>query len=419
MTGRACLHRLSGPIALGSLVIGVTGITFLIVGGVRGWVPFGDPGTAENTVVSAIFVIAFPILGWVVLRRQPSNRLGLVYLAIGFWEALNMLASGYSTFAFWTAGGNLPLAPELSWVGVWAWVPAFTLFSTLGILLFPTGRLPSRRWWPVVLVTAIAFVLLLVPSAILAWPYRGVPIERSNALNLPPPTDSGLALAFAIQNVAQLVLLAAMVGSVAGLVVRFRRSSRIERQQLKWFASAAVLDVIVIVLWSLGVFGSLIGAVSAVVFALALPVAIGIAILRYRLYDIDRIISRTLAYAVLTAILAAVYLAGFLGLQSVLAPFTANGGPVAVAASTLVVFVLFQPVRRRIQAAVDRRFYRSRYDAAREIENFAARVRDEVEVDRLAVALSMTLERTMQPASASIWLRSGAAAEGAAVGGKS
>jgi hypothetical protein len=318
-----------------------------------------------------------------------------------------MFATGYSTLAFWVGSGNLPLASELSWVAVWAWVPGFTLFSTLGILLFPNGRLPSRRWWPVVGLTVIAFVLLVAPSAIATWPYRGVALERLNALNVPPPSDPTIATAFAIQNVGQLILLMAMIGSVAGLATRFRRSSGVERQQLKWFTFGAVVDALLLVAWTVLPLSPLVGAASALVFAPILPVAIAIAILRYHLYDIDRIISRTLAYAVLTAILAAVYLVGFLGVQAALSGFTANGGPVAVAASTLVVFALFAPVRRRIQAIVDRRFYRSRYDAAREIESFAARVRDEVEVDRLAGAISTTLERTMQPASATIWLRPG------------
>jgi hypothetical protein len=196
------------------------------------------------------------------------------------------------------------------------------------------------------------------------------------------------------------------------VVVRFRRSRGVERQQLKWLASVAAVaaPALVVAIRSSGSVSDVAWFVVLLSLGL-LPIAIGIAILRYRLYDIDRIISRTLAYAVLTAVLAAVYLVGFLGLQSALTPFTENGGPVAVAASTLAVFALFQPVRRRIQTIVDRRFYRSRYDAAREIESFAARVRDEVEVDRLAVALSITLERTMQPASASIWLRSGAAGQ--------
>jgi len=140
---------------------------------------------------------------------------------------------------------------------------------------------------------------------------------------------------------------------------------------------------------------------------LPLPVSLAIAILRYRLYDIDRIISRTISYAIVTGVLAAVYVAGFLGLQALLAPVTDGQGPIAVAVSTLAVFALFAPLRRRIQGLVDRRFNRSRYDAEREVEAFAGHVRDEVEVERVAEVLTTTLQRTMQPASAALWLRTG------------
>jgi hypothetical protein len=405
--GEGALRRLAAALAISSLALVAIGLVLLAVEIEHGWVPLGDPGVAQTIIAVVIFATLFPLVGWLIIRRLPAGRLGWTYLAIGFWQALNMFATGYSTLAFWVGSGNLPLASELSWVAVWAWVPGFTLFCTLGILLFPNGRLPSRRWWPVVGLTVIAFVLLVLPGAFATWPYRGVALERLNALNIPPPADPVITTAFAIQNVGQLVLLVAMVGSVAGLAVRFRHSRGVERQQLKWFTYGAAVDALLLVAWTVLPLSPVIGAVSALVFAPILPVAIGIAILRYRLYDIDRIISRTLAYAVLTAILAGVYVAGFLAIQAVLATFTANGGPVAVAASTLAVFALFQPVRRRIQGAVDRRFYRSRYDAQREIESFAARVRDEVEVDRLAGALEQTLDRTMQPSSASIWLRSG------------
>ncbi|HEY8847263.1 MAG TPA: hypothetical protein VIM24_11425, partial [Candidatus Limnocylindrales bacterium] len=171
-----------------SLAFFVTALIVLVIEIAHGWVPLGEPGVAQTIIAVAMFALSFPLVGWVILRRDPSNRLGWIYLAIGFWQALNMFASGYSTLAYWVAAGNLPLASELSWVAIWAWVPGFTLFSTLGILLFPTGRLPSRRWWPVVAVAVLAFVLLLVPVVTL-WPYRGLPLELQNALNQPPPAD--------------------------------------------------------------------------------------------------------------------------------------------------------------------------------------------------------------------------------------
>jgi hypothetical protein len=398
------LRRLSAVVAIVSLALVAAALLCTAIEITRGWLPLDQPGVAQILIGVWILALSFPLLGWVILSRLPSHRLGWIYLAIGFWEALNLFASGYSTVAFWLASGDLPFASELSWIAVWAWAPAFTLFSSVAILLFPTGHLPSRRWWPIVGLAAVSLVLLVVPSAALTWPYRGVTLERANALNLPPTSDPNVALAFAIQNVAQFLLLIATIGSLAALVARFRRSRAVERQQLKWFTYGAVLVVVLLVIWIANVLDPLASALSALLLAV-LPVAIAIAILRHRLYDIDQVISRTVSYAVLTAVLAAVYVAGFLGLQALLAPITIGEGPVAVAASTLAVFALFQPVRRRIQAVVDRRFNRARYDAEREVGRFAAHVRDEVEVERVADALAATLQRTMQPASAAIWLR--------------
>jgi hypothetical protein len=257
-------------------------------------------------------------------------------------------------------------------------------------------------------MAALVLILIAVPTAVATWPHRGISLTGYTGPIESP--DAAVKIAGTLQLVGLVLSVIAALASVAGLIVRFRRSRGIEREQLKWFTFAGAIEILIIATTPFLVglapgLGPLVSIASLFLSPL-LPIAAAIAILRYRLYEIDRIISRTLAYAVLTAILAGVYLVGFLGLQSVLTPFTANGGPVAVAASTLAVFALFQPVRRRIQGAVDRRFYRSRYDAQREIETFAARVRDEVEVDRLTVALATTLERTMQPATASIWLRS-------------
>ncbi|HEY8868872.1 MAG TPA: hypothetical protein VIM30_05735 [Candidatus Limnocylindrales bacterium] len=360
---------------------------------------------------------AFPIVGWIIASRRPGNAIGWIYLVIGLSQALDAFNGQYSTYGLITNPGSLPFAAESAWASTWDWAPGYVLLLTLSVLLFPDGLLPSPRWRPVIWMAALGLVLIAAPTAVATWPIRGIlltdytgPIDSQ---------DAAVKIAGTLQLVGLVLSTIAALASVAGLSVRFRRSHGIEREQLKWFTFAGAIEILIIATtpFLLGIapgLGPLVSIASLFLSPL-LPIAAGIAILRYRLYDIDRIISRTLAYAVLTAILAAVYLVGFLGLQSVLAPFTANGGPVAVAASTLVVFALFQPIRRRIQGAVDRRFYRSRYDAQREIESFAARVRDEVEVDRLTVSLSTTLERTMQPESASIWLRSGAG--GAIAGG--
>ena len=398
--------RAATMVTIVSLALVATALLFLAVEIARGWLPLGEPGVAQIVLAVTIFALSFPLVGWIILRRDSSNRLGWVYLAIGFWQALNMFASGYSTLAYWVASGNLPLAAELSWVAVWAWVPGFTLFSTLGILLFPTGRLPSRRWWPVVALAAVALLLLLVLPVFL-WPYRGLPLERANALNLRPPGDPAMAVASAIQGVGQVVLLVAMIGSVAGLAVRFRRSTGVERQQLKWFTYGAILNVFLLVVWTANVLDPLVGALSSVLLA-SLPIAIAIAIVRYRLYDIDRIVSRTIGYAIVSGILGATFLGIVLLVQvivvSVLPQVTETGTP-AVAASTLAAAALFQPLRRRVQATVDRRFDRARVDRDASIARLGNLLRDAVDLAAIQADVLNTIDATIRPATVSVWLR--------------
>ena len=399
-------RRGAALVTLVSLAFVVAASIVLAIEIAHGWVPFGQPGVAQTVIAVAMFAVSFPLVGWIILRRDPSNRLGWIYLAIGFWQALNMFASGYSTLAYWVASGRLPLASELSWVAVWAWVPGFTLFSTLGILLFPTGRLPSRRWWPVVALAAVAFVLLLVPVVAL-WPYRGLPLELQNALNQPPPADPVIVAANAIQGVGQVVLLAAMIGSVAGLATRFRRSRGVERQQLKWFTYAAIVDVLLLVVWTVVPLDPLAGALSSLLLAF-LPIAIAIAILRYRLYDIDRVVSRTIGYAIITGILGVTFVGIVLRVQAVvdsLLPQVTETGTPAVAASTLAAAALFQPLRRRVQATVDRRFDRARVDRDRSIVRLGNRLRDAVELDAIRADVLGTIDATIRPANATVWLR--------------
>jgi hypothetical protein len=389
-----------------SLALVATSLIFLAIEVARGWIPLDEPGLAQTVIAVAIFALSFPLLGWVVLRRQPSNPLGWIYLTVGFWQALNMFASNYSTLAFWVASGDLPFAAELSWVGLWAWVPGFTLFSTLGILLFPSGRLPSRRWWPVVALATIAFLLLLVP-AVPMWSYRGLPLERVSALNQTPAPDPVLAAAYTIAAVGQVVLLIAMVGSVLGLAIRFRRSIGVERQQLKWFTYAAIVDVLLLIIWTLNVLDPLVNTLSAFLIA-SFPIGIAIAILRYRLYDIDRVVSRTIGYAIITGILGATFVGVVLLVQTLIDPLlpqVAETGTPAVAASTLAAAALFQPLRRRVQAAVDRRFDRARVDRDLSTARLGNRLRDAVDLDAIRADLLGTIDATIRPVNATVWLR--------------
>jgi hypothetical protein len=361
---------------------------------------------------AVLFALAFGTVGALIRARVPENRIGWLFVAIGLLSALTALDEEYLVYGVLVRQGAMPFIAAVGWLLTWMWVPLAGFSTTFPLLLFPDGQLSSPRWRPAAWLSLLTIVSMSVVLSIAPGP-----IDNARFLNNPLGAEGlDVQLRAVLTAVVFALLGVSVLFSAASLILRFRRSRGVERQQLKWFALAASFAGVVLVgpgtIFNVLITGSpQISRVKpfeilTILSILLIPIAAGIAILRYRLYDIDRIISRTLAYAVLTAILAAVYVVGFLAVQAALSEFTANGGPFAVAASTLIVFALFQPVRRRIQGAVDRRFYRSRYDAAREIESFAARVRDEVEVDRLAVALSSTLERTMQPASASIWLRS-------------
>ncbi len=398
-------RRLLPALALvASLVMDVAAVSVMGLALGNGGVQGLQTSDVETTIGVVLLAVGFPLVGAIILRRDPSSRLGWIYLTIGFWQALNLFSTGYTARAYEVRPAMLPFAAELSWVTIWAWVPSFTLFTTLGILLFPTGRMPSRRWWPVVVLAGVAFVLSLVPTAVAAWPYRGLPLELATARDVPPPPGSALATAFAIQNGGQIVLMAAMLGSIGGLASRFRRSVGIERQQLKWFVFAAVIDLVIIIVWMFNVLPLWAGIATAVVLGLAFPVAIGIAIARYRLFEIDLIIRRTLVYGALSGALVALYVGLVIGLQEALSGI-APGNALAVAGSTLAVAALFQPLRRAIQASVDRRFYRSRYDASRTAERFSALLRQQVDLRRLSGDLAGAVEEALQPTTVTVWIR--------------
>ena len=362
------------------------------------------PGVVEQILSVVIVAIAFPVLGWAILRRMPDHRLGWIYLTIAAFESVNLFASAYAPWAYATADGHLPFAAEMSWVAVWAWRPGWTLFSTLGILLFPDGRLPSRRWWPIVVITLVGFLILLLPTAIAAWPYRGEPLMDPTRQAALATGDAMVQLSFMTDEISQFILLAATIGSIAGLVSRWRGARGTERAQLKWFGYGAVLTVAFLILSFMGVPGMVAAIVYGVVMGLALPLTVGLAILCFRLWDIDRIISRTLSYAVVTGLLAAVFAGLVLALQELLASVT-GASTLAVAASTLAVFALFTPVRARVQRLVDRRFNRSRVDTEAALAGLVGRLRDEPDLERVGDTVESAVRRALAPSRLGIWTR--------------
>ena len=332
-------------------------------------------------------ILAFAVVGALIVTRHPRHPIGWIYAASGLLIGLAGFSLAYSRMAQQLF---LPFAQLADAVFGVTFFAGFLLPITLGLLLFPDGHLLSRGWRAAVLITVIGYVGIVGNNALAERP-------EYEALH----SAAGLG-AFAIP--------AAILASVASLIRRWRRAVGVERQQLKWVGAAALLlglDLIAVML--LATFGAIpeSGGVTFVLLALGialLPVAVGIAILRYRLYDIDVLIRRTLVYAALSAVLLAAYVSGVALFESLLAPLTAGNG-IAVAISTLAVVALFQPVRRRIQGFVERRFYRRRYDTERTLDQFAARLRDEVELDALRGDLLTVVGDTMQPVHASLWLR--------------
>jgi hypothetical protein len=289
--------------------------------------------------------------------------------------------------------GSLPGAGWVAWAEAVVWHPAFGLLAFL-LLLFPHGRLPSPRWRPFAWATVAVYLALslsaaLSPAAIeLYYPDATPPLR----LAVSPVADA----VFDTLLVGQLLLLAVALTS---LVLRLRRARGEERQQVKWFVYTVVSVVLVFASTTL-VLGE---GYLFPIFGL-IPVSVAVAVLKYRLYEIDRLINRTLVYGLLTALLAGVYAALVFLLGYVLDPVTGESS-LAVAAATLAVAALFQPARRRVQRVVDRRFDRARYDAARTVEAFSGRLRDQVDLDTLAAELLGVVDQTVQPATASLWLR--------------
>jgi hypothetical protein len=374
--------------------------------------PFaGIEGQGASDVVAlvgyAVFLIAAATVGALVASRRPQNPIGWILAAAGLGYSLAGLAIAYGDAAF-AKGHSLPLATTVAWAGNWLWSVVIGLASALPLLLFPDGRLPSRRWRPVVWVVPVATVLAAL-SVMLSSDRIDVGHHRTIAN--PTALDGGAQLVHTLATLGFLGIVGSFLAALASVVVRFRRARGVERLQFKWLIYAAGLIVLSLVLGS--AIGAVIGSgddatnvtngITSAALA-AYPIAIGVAILRHRLYDIDVVINRTLVYASLTATLAAAYLGSVLLLQLALDRIT-SGSSLAVAVSTLAVAALFRPARSRIQGLVDRRFYRRKYDAARTLEEFSARLREQVDLEALGGELRSVVTETMQPAHVSLWLR--------------
>jgi hypothetical protein len=352
----------------------------------------------DTAVGPTVAAVSAATVGAVLAGRRPRHPVGWLLLAFALSMSANGVAGGYAPYGLEARPGALPAA---AWVAMYYPATALVAFACLGLvlLLVPTGSPPSPRWrwWAWLMAGALAVLLLAMPLA------PRPPDSRYHAVDNPldlRPFDGALLLAN--RAVLAVTVLGVLVGA-GSLVVRFRRARGVERQQLRWVVLAAALTGVgmgaSVVLVAAGN-QVLLGWVTGVCVAF-LPLATGAAVLRYRLFDLDRIISRTLAYGLLTVLLGLGYAGVVLGLGRLLP----QGSSLVVAGATLAVAGVFQPARRRVQAAVDRRFNRRRYDAARTIAAFSTRLREEVDLDTLTAELLAVVEQTMQPTQASLWLR--------------
>jgi hypothetical protein len=344
---------------------------------------------------------AFMVVGAVIVAHRPGNVIGWLFCAIGLVSATGTLALDYAEYAYVTRPGSLPGALLAAWYQWW-WLPLFALILVFTPLLFPTGRLLSARWRPVAVAAAAATAVIAVGGALeptLKLQNEDYTVRNPIGLTVVPDEEAGRLVAVLFG-----VLVCCAVAALLSLVLRFRRSRGVERQQLKWFTYAVVLAILLqAVPAPLGE-----GAVYDVLFGLTIafiPIAAGIAVLRYRLYDIDRLINRTLVYGLLTVLLGGIYVGLVLVLGQLFGGLNADPPSWAVAGATLAVAALFQPARRRIQALVDRRFNRRKYNAATTIEAYNVRLRDQLDLDTLSAELLAVVDQTMEPTRVSLWLR--------------
>jgi hypothetical protein len=358
-------------------------------------------GLSDTAYVLALVAAQlFVTVGALIASRRPENPIGWLFCAAPIVAELAILVEGW---AYLAAERGLPgVAPSKTVAGA-LWGVAVTLVGLYAFLLFPDGRLPSPRWrWPA-LAGAVTLAVYVVAAVTVPGPIPA-PEGYDNPIGVP-----GMG---AVAELATLVFIGLMLAAVASLLLRFRMARGVERQQLRVF-----LATVCFVIATIGAFELLVTATDGpiaglhdtdkyavwVVDFLLIPVAVGVALLRYRLYDFDRVVSKTLVYGGLTAILGAAYVGLVLAGQTVFSSF-AGGSDLAIAASTLVVAALFLPLRARVQRFVDRRFYRRRYDAQRLLEAFGARLREELELEMLRADLENVVAETMQPAHVSLWV---------------
>ncbi|HSK94956.1 MAG TPA: hypothetical protein VLA76_12990 [Candidatus Angelobacter sp.] len=395
----ASRRRIARALALVLLVAGVAATVYSYVSLVSpGTELIPDRPTVTDFLAFTATFFAFLGVGTLVAWHRPGHPIGWLFLASGLGIISSTFAAEYvgrSVFA----GEELPAVPLLAWLGTWGWALSGGLAMTFVLLLFPTGRLPGPRWRPFAWLTAAGLAVVTLSSALLPGPIEGYGDAVPNPLGIHGPLGDVFV---AVNDLSFLVLCALGAVAVGSLILRLRRAVGIERQQLKWILYPASLFVTAIgaaamtqldLLWTAALLG-----------LAGVPIGAGIGILRHRLFDIDVVINRTLVYAGVTAVIGATYFAVVLAASQLLGG-VANGDQLAVASATLAAAALFRPARSWVQRAVDRRFYRSRYDSTRIISGFGQRLRGEMDPLTLGAALRDVAIRAVQPVHSGVWLR--------------
>jgi hypothetical protein len=356
----------------------------------------------ESTLINPTFAT----LGALIVSRRPENVIGWIFSVSSIAGGIQMFSGQYATVALFSSDTQLPGGAVAAWLSTLMQTSVVTAALFL-ILLFPTGRLLSPRWRTVAWIAGVAIAASLISLALRPGPIRDFRTSQN-----PFGVEGALILA-PVEAVGGVVFLVCFAAAIVALILRFYRSQGEERLQLKWFAYAAALGFMAILSATLLDLPAVDERIDAfyetlvwTVAPLGLPVSAGIAILRYRLYDIDLLINRTLVYGLLTATLVGVYFGGIVVLQRLFVALTGEQSTLAVVASTLLIAALFNPLRRRTQSFIDRRFYRKKYDARKVLEAFSAKLRDETDLDTLSDDPVGVVRETMQPAHVSLWLRS-------------
>src|ERR671914_994187 len=379
-----------------SMVLTVLSLWLLVLGLSRPNVPV-YPYWAEGTLLA----VGYSTVGAVVASRWPGNPVGWVLCSIGLSWGAYRFSSEYVTYALLAAPWSLPAAKAAAWITSWLWVPGLGLIVFLA-LLFPSGQLPSPRWRPFAWLSVMVVAVGTIMAAFSPGARFGLSVRNPLRIETLPNVHEQI----------QALMFASIFVASASLIVRLHHARGVERQQIKWVAYAGALAASAslptyTILEAMDLrWLAMVGYVPALVGILGVPTAVGMAILRYRLYEIDTLINRTLVYSSLTAILVAVYFGGVAAGQAILRTLTGQEQQpqLAIVVSTLVIAALFNPLRRRIQFLIDRRFYRRKYDAAKTLEAFSATLRDETDLDALGADLVNAVRETMQPTHVSLWL---------------